>query len=575
MTVDEFLVYYGQNAPQIVWFLGAGASRSARIPTASDITWDLKFRYYCLQEQQDISGYNSSNSVIRTKIQSYMDAQGFPPLGSDDEYSFYFQKLFGDDKESQQRYIKSAIGPEQVSITSGHKILAGLILTGNTRLVFSTNFDEVLEKAYAEVGGAVLPTYHIEGSYAALDALHNETFPFYVKLHGDYKYKSINNLESELQEHDEKLGKCFVGACSRYGIAIVGYSGRDKSVMKSLDAVLETQSPFPKGVFWFKPANTSLSPAVEEFIKKAKAKNINAEIIEMDTFDVLMNRIWLQTPSKPPEISQKISRAGARAADLPMPGIGKSFPLIRLNAFPIMELPSKCLAIETQKTITYLELNELLQTNRSPAIAIAKDGRVLFWGAETEVHNLFRPDSIKTCAEYPLTEISALDKELAVKNFITRALTRSLVRNRKLSPRKHGNHFYVVINPRFASDAQNDPLSRTLGRNGIFGKISAYSETLWVEGIEVKIEQKNNQTYMCLVPTIWIDPIEQRESCKFFIRKRLKLRSNIQYNHCMDAWKQILFGAANSPVILSPFAEDVRYNPQFKISPITAFAYRS
>ena len=49
MTETEFLRHYIPNAPQIMWFLGAGTSRSAGMPTATDLIWDLKLRYYCLQ----------------------------------------------------------------------------------------------------------------------------------------------------------------------------------------------------------------------------------------------------------------------------------------------------------------------------------------------------------------------------------------------------------------------------------------------------------------------------------------------------------------------------------------------
>ena len=54
----DFLTHFLQNAPQIMWFLGSGASRSAGMPTASDITWDLKRKYYCLHENQDIKTHD-------------------------------------------------------------------------------------------------------------------------------------------------------------------------------------------------------------------------------------------------------------------------------------------------------------------------------------------------------------------------------------------------------------------------------------------------------------------------------------------------------------------------------------
>ena len=34
------------------WFIGASASRTAGLPTASDLTWNTKRRHYCKEENQ-------------------------------------------------------------------------------------------------------------------------------------------------------------------------------------------------------------------------------------------------------------------------------------------------------------------------------------------------------------------------------------------------------------------------------------------------------------------------------------------------------------------------------------------
>jgi len=42
LSDGDFIARYVQSAPQIMWFLGAGTSRTAGMPTATDIIWDLK-----------------------------------------------------------------------------------------------------------------------------------------------------------------------------------------------------------------------------------------------------------------------------------------------------------------------------------------------------------------------------------------------------------------------------------------------------------------------------------------------------------------------------------------------------
>jgi hypothetical protein len=42
LSEQNFLGHFVQNAPQLMWFLGAGTSRTAGMPTATDIIWRFK-----------------------------------------------------------------------------------------------------------------------------------------------------------------------------------------------------------------------------------------------------------------------------------------------------------------------------------------------------------------------------------------------------------------------------------------------------------------------------------------------------------------------------------------------------
>ena len=77
------------------WFLGAGASAASGLPTASDIILDLKRRYYCQQENQDVSRQDMQNDAVRARIQGFMESRGFPSPLAADEYATYFEKIFG------------------------------------------------------------------------------------------------------------------------------------------------------------------------------------------------------------------------------------------------------------------------------------------------------------------------------------------------------------------------------------------------------------------------------------------------------------------------------------------------
>ena len=46
MDIPAFLHLFQLRSKQIMWFLGAGASRAAGIKTAGDMIWDFKQRAY-------------------------------------------------------------------------------------------------------------------------------------------------------------------------------------------------------------------------------------------------------------------------------------------------------------------------------------------------------------------------------------------------------------------------------------------------------------------------------------------------------------------------------------------------
>src|SRR5687768_9632914 len=46
---DDFARRFSLRAPKLMWFLGAGASAAAGIPTAGDMIWEFKQRLYITQ----------------------------------------------------------------------------------------------------------------------------------------------------------------------------------------------------------------------------------------------------------------------------------------------------------------------------------------------------------------------------------------------------------------------------------------------------------------------------------------------------------------------------------------------
>ena len=146
--------------------------------------------------------------------------------------------------------MQAILSEKNSSLTLGHRTFACLIASGVIKVVFTTNFDTVVERAAAEVAGKDIAPFHLEGSYAAKTALNNDQFPIYCKLHGDFRYTSLKNLADDLKTQNAGWVTALLAPAIDFGMIVAGYSGRDESVMQLLRRVLDGPNPFPHGLYW-------------------------------------------------------------------------------------------------------------------------------------------------------------------------------------------------------------------------------------------------------------------------------------------------------------------------------------
>src|SRR2546421_683678 len=110
MNVAEFLRLFPLRAPNLIWFLGAGASASSGIATAGDMIWDFKRRLYCSEQGISIRACDDISSPnVRGKIQRYLDSRrDCPADGAEEEYCHYFSSVFPNEAD-RRRYIDQLI----------------------------------------------------------------------------------------------------------------------------------------------------------------------------------------------------------------------------------------------------------------------------------------------------------------------------------------------------------------------------------------------------------------------------------------------------------------------------------
>ena len=584
LTQVELTDLFAARPQGFAWFLGAGVSRMSGLPTATDIIWDLKRRHYSRVENQDITRQDVQNEAVQAKVQSFMDSQGFPPLWAADEYTTYFEKIFGSDKERQRRYLSAILAEDRVTLTVGNRVMGALLAAGMARAVFTTNFDTVVERAVADVSGRSLAAFHLEGSTAAVQALNNEDFPLYCKLHGDFRYDSVKNLSSDLAKQNSQLALCLQSAAGRFGFIIAGYSGRDASIMELLREALAQPNPFPGGLFWTTIKGSSVLPAVTALIDRARERAVNAAIVEIETFDALLLRFWRNLPDKPAGLDSKVRRSVRAGVHIALPASGSAKPLLRLNALPVRVLPTRCLAIRTNRAFDWPHLREL-QRKAEPRLIMTMAEEIWCWGPRGVVAEAFGTNLV-SIDEREVPSNFTTPSTLHVKGFLEDALGTALAHRRPLLSRARRTSTTLIVDPHAQDKTLLDPILRAVGRltgdvSGVLAPVDEQhpepAKVSWAEAVRVSLIQRQGDTWALLNPDIWIWPPRAREAATDFLDQRRKGRFNNSYNVLLDAWVQVLIGsgARRTDVAFLAFDnDDAAANPAFQINSQTAFSQR-
>ena len=187
MTLAEYVRLFPLRARNMAWLFGAGTSVAAGLPTASDLIWEFKKRIYCSEEGYSLSLFNNlSDPAVRKQIQSYFDSKSaYPPEGSIEEYSFYFENAYPSAKDRSE-YLTQQLQGMQNSF--GHKVIGVLMKNNLLKLIFTTNFDKAFENAAIDQF-KTMDSFFVattDNTQTASQRYYSDLRPFIVKMHGDF-----------------------------------------------------------------------------------------------------------------------------------------------------------------------------------------------------------------------------------------------------------------------------------------------------------------------------------------------------------------------------------------------------
>lgn len=528
LTFDEFIRSLKQNKDTThSIFLGAGASVESGIQSASDCIWDWKRDIYISQNPNDSNACNNTKiESVRRLIQRWIDEQKiFPPLNDISEYSFYAEKAYPIE-DDRKKYFQHLIENKQPSL--GYHLLAMFAEIGWIRSVWTTNFDGFSLKIAHQYN--LTPIEVTLESQQRINRTESDKELLCVALHGDYKYGPIKNTSLELDAQSDILVKALKQELSKRNLIVIGYSGRDCSIMKALN---EAYSQPGAGRLYWCGYGDNCPEEVENLLNSITEKGRQAFYISTDGFDktmlILAKFCMSDTPNFIGRVDKLLNELGDVTEYLSTSFVqpeGNLDGIVKTNLYPIV-FPKTCyqFKIKLDKNESAWDICKSQDNYR--IVAVPYDGFIYAWGKKEDIYkaylNRLESDIEMTAFSRDLAKTNSTFKEM-----LLRAITMVLAQS---------------SNYDFSKDKIWDSNSENKFVCDIYGKqIAAYY------GVKLSLKFDFRYTYLSLEPTYhFCDDIKyDNEILKTFadaFSEQVNNKTpNLNINNYIDKWINIMLG---------------------------------
>lgn len=374
-------------------------------------------------------------------------------------------------------------------------------------------------------------------------------------------------------------------ACGNFGLVVVGYSGRDDSVMSVLRDSLTDLASFPSGIYWcYRPTDT-LAPEVLSFLDEARSAGRNAMAIPVDNFVEMTSAIERSVTFDTPIRSLLESkRPTSIVTPTPLPtGATISYPLIRFNAIPITRLPTDARVLKESHTANLRELQSAIRSARARGfVARRSGGQLVAVGDDSQLAAALEPLGIALTTEAIPFEWDGPNPDTPDLGLALDAVTIGLGRTQGLRHVLSRRAHQIRV-----SDDSHESLSRLRSAcNALMGTVP--KTTLpWAEAVTINFDYRVGRWWLLIVPEVWVprggrqtqdgilpQTAEERLAISDFIRERRATRYNRDVNAILDAWVRVLCGGrGNREVRTWNLAEGTGIDPTFEIVGHTAYSH--
>jgi NAD-dependent SIR2 family protein deacetylase len=568
LPVRTFTRGFALRASQTAWLLGAGASADAGVPTAGQLIDKLLAILYCSDNGLPRDALDA-DPRWRDRVRNFYDGtHDLPPVNDNAFYSAIFERVYPD-RDARARFVDEQLRDHTPHL--GHHQLAALVAAGLAPVLLTTNFDTLLEDAIRPM----LPTserlafLEPESASRAPFALATDARPLLLKIHGDLGAVTVRNTTAELMAHDGQLRDAALNLLGRYGLIVVGYSGRDPAVMGILRKVLQRPNPFPAGLSWVRRPEDTLPDEVADLLAVARAVGVEP-VHEVEAAGMLELMAEVERAvTLPAPIREKLAKHRPvllrHAAPAPSGPIGE-YPQVRLAALPLLDLPSEARLLEAPSSVPLRVLRQALRQRRVRAVlARQPGGQLAAFGDDAGMRDALGEHGVRvTTATVRLAVTGTREPDSVIIGLVAEALARGLGRTRGITEvlRSGQRHQLRARDPR--SDRPEDTAALTPLRN-VVGEVTGTltgpggAKLPWAEAVTLSVEWHDGGWWLLFAPDIWLRPTftevppgytEEQAKAEAgrlgaeFVRSRVAGRYNSATGALLGGWLRLLTGGA-------------------------------
>jgi hypothetical protein len=267
----------------------------------------------------------------------------------------------------------------------------------------------------------------------------------------------------------------------------------------------------------------------------------------------------------------------AQQVAIPLPPPGRSYPVVRLNGLPVVELPMRCGKVVTEQPVTFTILKEQRKA-RQPDLVATFTGQPLYWGGMEEAIKLFEEQRVKHVEDHDFEEpLRSVASSTVVKSFFEEGLVRALCQGKPVVIRRKDRVWHAVIDHRESKNTLLTPMRIALGNKNIplNRLVPRLSETFWAECVSLRLEERNGAAFLMMRARCVDHALTKREEATTFLREKKLRRWNPMAYQLLDAWIALLVGPVGSAqdAEVSCF-QNTKYPVAFKLNTRSAYSRR-